>query len=147
MKRYISVGAALCFVAGLSGCSGEDTASSVASPTSNQGKGPAAAVTFDVTDEPGHWFDTGTPVAGTRSLAIVKPGDRVRFLQTKSQFGPNGQSRVEAFHTVTSLIWPVDATPAERLDQDKANKDDHDVDKRSPGLHVFVCKLHPYMLA
>jgi len=146
MNRSGTFVAALCLTAGVAGCSGDDPASSIANPT-NQGKGPAAAVTFDVTDEPGHWFDTGTPVAGTRSLAIVKPGDRVRFLQTKSQFGPNGQSRVEAFHTVTSLIWPVDATPAERLDQDKANKDDHDVVLRSPGLHVFVCKLHPYMLA
>lgn len=147
MNRSGTFVAALCLAAGVAGCSGEDAASPVASSTNSQGKGPAAAVTFDVTDEPGYWFDTGTPVAGTRSLAIVKPGDRVRFLQTKSQFGPNGQSRVEAFHTVTSLIWPVDATPAERLDQDKANKDDHDVVLRSPGLHVFVCKLHPYMLA
>ncbi len=108
-------------------------------------------MTFDVTDEAGYWFDTGTTLpGGSRSLAIVKPGDRVRFLQTKSQNGPNGSnapSRVEAFHTVTSLIWPVDATPAERLDQDKANQDDHDVVLRTPGLHVFVCKLHPYMLA
>jgi hypothetical protein len=144
MKRYSILGAVLCFAAGMAGCSGDDAASLSA----GLGQGPKAAATFDVTDEPGYWFDTGTTLpGGSRSLAIVKPGDRVRFLQTKSQFGPNGQSRVEAFHTVTSLIWPVDATPAERLDQDKANKDDHDVVLRTPGLHVFVCKLHPYMLA
>ena len=141
MKRYVSLGAALCLVAGLAGCKGEDA------PPSNPGQGPKAAATFDVTDEPGYWFDTGTKVAETRSLAIVKPGDRVRFLQTKSQFGPNGKSRVEALHTVTSLIWPAGSTPAERIDQDKANQDDHDVVLRTPGLHVFVCKLHPYMLA
>ncbi|UVT17281.1 MAG: copper oxidase [Nitrospira sp.] len=143
MNRSGTFAAALCLIAGVAGCSGDDPAANPA----NNGQRPVAAATFDVTDEPGHWFDTGTPVAGTRSLAIVKPGDRVRFLQTRSQFGPNGRSRVEAFHTVTSLIWPVDATPAERLDQDKANKDDHDVVLRTPGLHVFVCKLHPYMLA
>ena len=56
-------------------------------------------------------------------------------------------SRVESFHTVTSLIWPADATEAERIDQDKANKDDHEVTLKAPGLYVFVCKLHPYMLA
>lgn len=142
MKRYFSLGAALCLAAGVAGCSGDDPAPPAAGPAPT----PAAA-TFDVTDEPGHWFDTGTPVAGTRSLAIVKPGDKVAFLQTKSINGPNGKSRVESFHTVTSLIWPADATEAERIDQDKANKDDHAVTLKTPGLYVFVCKLHPYMLA
>lgn len=144
MKRYVSLGAALCFAAGLAGCKGDDA------PPPNPGQGPKAAVTFDVTDEAGHWFDTGTAVGPTRSLAVVKPGDRVRFLQTRSEHGPggaNGPSRVESLHTVTSLIWPADAEPAERIDQDKANKNDHDVVLRAKGLHVFVCKLHPYMLA
>ncbi len=143
MKKYLGLGAALCLAAGVAGCSGDDPAPPVAG-------GPAAtpaAATFDVTDEAGHWFDTGTPVAGTRSLAIIKPGEKVRFLQTKSLNGPGGKSRVESFHTVTSLIWPSDATPAERIDQDKANKDDHEVTLNAKGLYVFVCKLHPYMLA
>lgn len=147
MKRYHRLGAALCLAAGVAGCSGDDPAP----PSAGPGPSPVpAAVTFDVTDEAGWWFDTGAPVAGTRSLAIVKPGDKVAFLQTKSIHGPNGAngpSRVESFHTVTSLIWPADATEAERIDQDKANKDDHDVVLKTPGLHVFVCKLHPYMLA
>jgi plastocyanin len=146
MKRYSSLGAALCLAAGVAGCSGDDPA-----PPAAGGPTPTpAAITFDVTDEAGHWFDTGTPVAGTRSLAIVKPGDKVAFLQTKSIHGPNGvngPSRVESFHTVTSLIWPDAATAAERIDQDKANKDDHEVTLKAPGLYVFVCKLHPYMLA
>lgn len=146
MKRYFGLGAALCFAAGVAGCSGDDPA-----PPAAGGPTPVpAAVTFDVTDEAGHWFDTGKAVAGTRSLAIIKPGEKVRFLQTKSEHGPsgaNGPSRVESFHTVTSLIWPSDATPAERIDQDKANKDDHEVALTAKGLYVFVCKLHPYMLA
>lgn len=146
MKRYFGLGAALCFAAGVAGCSGDDPA-----PPAAGGPTPVpAAVTFDVTDEAGHWFDTGNAVAGTRSLAIIKPGEKVRFLQTKSEHGPsgaNGPSRVESFHTVTSLIWPSDATPAERIDQDKANKDDHEVALIAKGLYVFVCKLHPYMLA
>lgn len=146
MKTYGMLGAALCFAAGVAGCSGDDPA-----PPAAGGLTPVpAAVTFDVTDEAGHWFDTGKAVAGTRSLAIIEPGEKVRFLQTKSEHGPsgaNGPSRVESFHTVTSLIWPSDATPAERIDQDKANKDDHEVTLTAKGLYVFVCKLHPYMLA
>ena len=141
MKRSITLAIAICLAAGVAGCSGDNAG---APPVA---AAPIAAATFDVTDEAGHWFDTGTAVGPTRSLAVVKPGDRVRFLQTKSQFGPGGKSRVESFHTVTSLIWPAGTTPAERIDQDKANKDDHDVVLRTPGLHVFVCKLHPYMLA
>jgi plastocyanin len=147
MKRYFSLGAALCLAAGVAGCSGDDPA-----PPAAGGPTPVpAAVTFDVTDEAGHWFDLGSAntLAGTQSLAIVKPGDKVAFLQTKSIHGPNGAgpSRVESFHTVTSLIWPATATAAERIDQDKANKDDHEVTLNAPGLYVFVCKLHPYMLA
>jgi plastocyanin len=146
MKKCFSVGAALCLAAGVAGCSGDDPAPTPATPVK------PAAVTFDVTDESGHWFDLGeaNKVAGTRSLAIIKPGDKVAFLQTKSIHGPNGAngpSRVESFHTVTSLIWPADATSAERIDQDKANKDDHEVTLNAKGLYVFVCKLHPYMLA
>ncbi len=147
MKRYSVLGAVLCFAAGMAGCSGDEAAPPTAGPAPTP-----AAVTFDVTDEAGHWFDlgSGNKVAGTQSLAIIKPGEKVRFLQTKSEHGPNGTngpSRVESFHTVTSLIWPSDATPAERMDQDKANKDDHEVTLNSKGLYVFVCKLHPYMLA
>ncbi|THJ19175.1 MAG: copper oxidase [Nitrospira sp. CG24B] len=142
MKRYVTLGAALCLAAGVAGCKGEDPA-----PPS-----PAipAAVTFDVTDEAGYWFDTGAKVAETRSLAIVKPGDKVAFLQTKSIHGPNGAngpSRVESLHTVTSLIWPAGTTAEERIDQAAANKDDHEVTLKIPGLYVFVCKVHPYMLA
>lgn len=145
MKRYRVLGVALCLAAGVAGCTGDEAAPPAAGPAAIP-----AAVTFDVTDEAGHWFDTGAQVAGTRSLAIVKPGDKVAFLQTKSIHGPNGAngpSRVESFHTVTSLIWPADATPVERIDQDKANKDDHEVTLNAKGLYVFVCKLHPYMLA
>jgi DNA-binding beta-propeller fold protein YncE/plastocyanin len=145
MKRYRVLGVALCLAAGVTGCTGDEAAPPAAGPAAIP-----AAVTFDVTDEAGHWFDTGAQVAGTRSLAIVKPGDKVAFLQTKSIHGPNGAngpSRVESFHTVTSLIWPADATAAERIDQDKANKDDHEVTLNAKGLYVFVCKLHPYMLA
>ncbi|MDZ4732472.1 MAG: copper oxidase [Nitrospirota bacterium] len=105
----------------------------------------ADEVTFRVTDTPGHWFDTGVDIAGTRSLAIIKPGDTVHFIQK------DGNLRdVESKHTVTSLIWPSNAIQTgpnkELIDQEKANKDDHHLTLTTPGLYVFVCKLHPYML-
>lgn len=95
----------------------------------------AKDVTFTVNDVPGHWFDTGVDIAGTRSLAIIAPGDMVKFKQD-----------VESRHTVTSLIWPSNAKPEELIDQDAANVNNHHVKLATPGLYVFVCKLHPYML-
>lgn len=104
-----------------------------------------ADATFTVNDTPGHWFDTGTDIAGTRSLAIIAPGEKVFFNQTQ------GQPRdVESRHTVTSLIWPTGATefaPGRGvIDQEMANTANHEVELATPGLYVFVCKLHPYML-
>ena len=48
--------------------------------------------------------------------------------------------------TVTSLIWPSNAGASERIDQLAANTEDHQVTLTTPGLYVYVCKLHPYML-
>lgn len=143
MKRYVtSLGAALCLAAGVAGCSGDDPAPPAANPFPPL---PTANTTyFDVTDEAGRWFDTRNTIAGTNSLAVVPPGRKIRFLQTRSFAGP---SRVESFHTVTSLIFPGTSQPSERIDQPTANKDDHEVTLTTPGLHVFVCKVHPYMLA
>jgi len=101
----------------------------------------AADVTFKVTDVPGHWFDTGVEIAGTRSLAIVTPDTTIHFQQNI-----NGVPVAESRHTVTSLIWPSTAVAAEKIDQDAANQDNHSVTLSTPGLYVFVCKLHPYML-
>jgi DNA-binding beta-propeller fold protein YncE len=101
----------------------------------------AAEATFKVTDTPGYWFDTGNDIAGTRSLAIINPGDTVHFIQR------NGEPRdVESKHTVTSLIWPAPALATEKIDQEAANTANHHVTLTTPGLYVFVCKLHPYML-
>ncbi len=102
----------------------------------------AANQTFVVNDEPGHWFDAGPAwdLGGTRSLVVVNPGDTVFFTQTV------GPKAVESRHTVTSLIWPAGSQASELIDQDSANMDNHQVTLQTPGLHVFVCKLHPYML-
>lgn len=104
-----------------------------------------ADVTFTVNDTPGYWFDTGAPLPagtspdGTRSLAIIRPGETVYFNQTV----PGGARNVESRHTVTSLIWP---TGGETIDQPIANMANHQVTLNTEGLYVFVCKLHPYML-
>ncbi len=107
----------------------------------------AADATFTVNDTPGYWFDMGADITGTgsRSLAIVNPGNKVFFKQT--QGGPRD---VESRHTITSLIWPENApefAPGRGvIDQDTAHTDNYDVTLTEPGLYVFVCKLHPYML-
>jgi DNA-binding beta-propeller fold protein YncE len=98
-------------------------------------------VTFKITDVPGYWFDTGADIAGTRSLAIAAPGTTINFLQNIY-----GKPTAEARHTITSLLWPSNAKPGELIDQDAANQDNHHVTLRTPGLYVYVCKLHPYML-
>ena len=102
----------------------------------------AANQTFVVNDTPGHWFDAGPAwdLGGTRSLVVVNSGDTVFFTQTQ------GPKTVESRHTVTALIWPAGSNASELLDQDSANMDDHHVQLTTTGLHVFVCKLHPYML-
>lgn len=98
--------------------------------------------TFVVNDTPGHWFDAGPAwdLGGARSLVVVNAGDTVFFTQTQ------GLKAVESRHTVTSLIWPAGSHASEQIDQDSANMEDHQVTLQTPGLHVFVCKLHPYML-
>ncbi|MCS6896755.1 MAG: hypothetical protein NZM29_02185, partial [Nitrospira sp.] len=98
--------------------------------------------TFVVNDTPGHWFDAGPAwdLGGARSLVVVNPGDTVFFTQTV------GPKAVESRHTVASLISPDGSQASEKIDQDSANMDDHQVTLETPGLHVFVCKLHPYML-
>ncbi len=141
MKRYFSLGAALCLAAGVAGCSGDDPAPPAAggpAPT------PTATVDFKVTDIPGHFFDLDgmtNPNKATRSLAIVPPGAKINFWQDL-----NGVKVAESKHTVTSLIWPSTAATGERIDQDSANQDNHSVTLTTPGLYVYVCKLHPYML-
>ncbi len=142
MKKYGILGAALCLAAGVAGCSGDDAAPPAANPFPPLNA--ANTTYFDVTDESGRWFDTRATIAGTNSLAVVPPGQKIRFLQTRSF---NGPSRVESFHTVTSLIFPGASLLSERIDQPTANKDDQEVTLNSPGLYVFVCKVHPYMLA
>jgi hypothetical protein len=99
---------------------------------------PASAVhAFKLTDNPGNWFDSGADIAGTRSLAVAAPGDRVSFTVKR----PDSQE----LHTATSLLWPTDA-PKMPFTQPKAFRGTVQVRLTKPGLYVFLCKLHPFML-
>ena len=91
-------------------------------------------VEFELTDEPGAWYrSTAGPIAGSNSLAVTTPGTEVRF---------SGKSHT--VHTMTSLLFP---TGAENMPFDtNAQKGSAEVVLRTPGLYVFVCKIHPYML-
>lgn len=89
-------------------------------------------VKFSLTDHPGRWFDTGSTVAGSRSIAIAKPGVRVKF---------SGNSNT--VHTRTSLIFPTNA--ANMPFNTEPRKGGDEVILRTPGLYVFTCSIHPYM--
>jgi DNA-binding beta-propeller fold protein YncE len=96
----------------------------------------AVVHTFQLTDNPGNWLDSGTDVAGTRSLVIARPGDTIRF-------DVGGQTNT--VHTASSLLWPTGAAPMP-FDQPHAFDGIEEVHVTTPGLYVFVCKLHPFML-
>jgi DNA-binding beta-propeller fold protein YncE len=91
-------------------------------------------VEFELTDEPARWFkNTAGPIGGTQSLAVIGPGDEAKFT-----------GRSNTVHTVTSLLFPAGAS---RMPFDTpAMKGTVDVNLDTPGLYVFVCKIHPYML-
>jgi hypothetical protein len=134
MKK-LGILALLCLVGGLSACSNSNDAAPAASQ-------PAASVVdFIATDEPGPWFKCigtfGCVNAGTQSLAIVAPNTTVRIT--------NG-TESNTVHTFTSLVWPTGATNMP-FDQPAAFRGNRTVTLVNPGLYVFVCKLHPFMLA
>lgn len=89
-------------------------------------------IRFELTDNPGRWFDTGTAVAGNRSIAIATPGVKVKF---------SGSSNT--VHTRTSLIFPTGA--ANMPFNTEPRKGGDDVTLTTPGLYVFTCSIHPYM--
>jgi hypothetical protein len=104
------------------------------------------AAVFQLNDGPGPWFrcasGRGCVQAGTQSLAVVSPGSVVRFI---------GGSETETVHTTTSLLWPLTSAGDDAdnmpFDQAAAFRGAQAVTLNTPGLYVFVCKLHPFMLA
>jgi YVTN family beta-propeller protein len=96
----------------------------------------AVVHTFQLTDNPGNWFDSGTSIAGTRSLVVARPGDTIRF-----EIG----AQTNTVHTASSLLYPTGAAHMP-FDQPHAYRGAEEVRVTTPGLYVFLCKLHPFML-
>src|SRR3954454_11122499 len=101
----------------------------------NQTRGPVTH-TFQLTDNPGNWFDSGIDIAGTRSLIVAQPGDMIHF---------DVSAMTNTVHTASSLLWPTGAANMP-FDQPHAYRGMQMVTLTTPGLYVFVCKLHPFML-
>ena len=101
-------------------------------------------VNFISTDEPGPWFKcvgagcVPFSVARTESLAIVAPHTTVQLT--------NVLGATNTVHTFTSLLYPEKARNMP-FDQKKAFWGTDGVELIDKGLYVFVCKLHPFMLA
>jgi len=101
----------------------------------------AGVVNFIATDNAGPWFQcvgAGCVPAGTQSLAVVQPGTDVRITVGNES---------NTVHTFTSLVFPKGAQKMP-FDQPAAFRaGSRSVTLTDPGLYVFVCKVHPFMLA
>jgi hypothetical protein len=95
-------------------------------------------ITFDITDESGQWFRNvgGELLPGiTKSLGIVETKGTAHFIM----------SSTNTVHTITSLLWPTGA-PNMPFDQLTSYRGGGIVELEKPGLYIFTCKIHPYML-
>ncbi|HKF17627.1 MAG TPA: beta-propeller fold lactonase family protein [Candidatus Dormibacteraeota bacterium] len=90
-----------------------------------------------LTDNPGNWFDTGVTIAGTRSLLVVPPGDTINFIIQKPL--------TQTVHTVSTLAFPTGAANMP-FELSPAFTGSVQVTLTTPGLYVFLCEVHPFML-
>ena len=93
-------------------------------------------VEFGITDNPGDWYHVknGPAIGGSRSIAVAQPGVQVKFSFEDS----------EGVHTTTSLIWP---TGAKGMPFESGTPGEGELTLTTPGLYVFFCKIHDFMLA
>ena len=122
---------------------------------------PPIGAVFTITDEPGRWFKTidrglievldpregiGFPLdivgSDSRSFAVTTPGETLLFNMKDSI----------TLHTVTSLIFsenaahmPFDIQLMLRGSTYITDSDMKPIGPTTPGLYVFICKIHPYM--
>ena len=110
----------------------------------------AQTVNFIATDEPGPWFKCvgtyGCIDAGSKSLAIIAPGDAVQIDNGRGTSN-RGTDTTNTVHTFTSLLYPTGAKNMPFDQPEGAFRGTRSVRLHTPGLYVFVCKLHPFMLA
>jgi YVTN family beta-propeller protein len=93
---------------------------------------------FELTDEPAKWFTNlagDITDTGTESLAVINKTGTVNFMM----------SDVSGVHTVTSFVYPKNASNMP-FDEITAYAGGGIVKLDDPGLYVFGCKLHPFML-
>jgi DNA-binding beta-propeller fold protein YncE len=100
-------------------------------------------LTFNLSDAPGYWYDNGRPdlegILHTRSLGAAVAG-----VPTKVKFEVSEPLTSEN-HTVSSIVWPVGATNVPFLQQGSFTGAT-EFQLSAPGLYVFQCRVHPYML-
>jgi DNA-binding beta-propeller fold protein YncE len=102
-----------------------------------------APLSFHLSDQPGYWYDnTRTDLEGvlhTRSLSAAVAG-----VPTKVKFDI-GEPYTSQTHTVSAIAWPVGAKGVPFVQQGSfAGQTEFELSE--PGLYVFQCRVHPYML-
>jgi DNA-binding beta-propeller fold protein YncE len=102
-----------------------------------------APLSFHLSDQPAYWYDNGrTDLEGilhTRSLSAAVAG-----VPTKVKF-EIGEPYTSQTHTVSSIVWPVGAKGVPFVQQGSfAGETEFELSE--PGLYVFQCRVHPYML-
>ena len=98
-------------------------------------------VNFIATDDVGPWFKCvgeGCVEAGTQSLAVVTPNSPVKI---------SVGSETNTVHSFTSLLYPSGAQHMPFDQREAFRGSSRTVNLKQPGLYVFVCKIHPFMLA
>ena len=115
--------------------SGDPTINIPSEPGASPYKNFAA---FELTDQPAKWFTNlagDITNTGTKSLAVINKTGSVNFMM----------SDVSGVHTVTSFVYPKGAMNMP-FDEITAYAGGGNVKLDNPGLYVFGCKLHPFML-
>jgi len=85
-----------------------------------------------LSDIPGNWFKSdnlGIPIS------VIHKDETVEF---------DLKSITDVSHTVTLLTKPTGSSLD--IDQDRADDDDVRVRFNEPGVYLFACKVHPYMM-
>src|SRR5581483_1286298 len=102
-----------------------------------------AALSFHLSDQPAYWYDNTRPdlegILHTRSLSAAVAGT-----PTKVKF-EIGEPFTSQTHTVSSIVWPVGAKNMPFVQQGSF-AGETEVELSEPGLYVFQCRVHPYML-
>ena len=115
--------------------SGDPTINIPSEPGASPYKNFAA---YELTDQPAKWFTNlagDITNTGTESLAVINKSGSVNFMM----------SDVSGVHTVTSFVYPKGAMNMP-FDEITAYAGGGIVKLDHPGLYVFGCKLHPFML-